>query len=77
MDVYIPGSLEYARAFEMQSRMAQAALQAAAKGSPLPEGCVILSTPADLPISLNARNTEHRPDCVTSEDGPAKPRARG
>ena len=67
-DVWIPEDIEQAQETERRARRAQKALIAAAEGSPLPEGCVILPTPADSPILLNAPDAGVCPERVAKED---------
>ena len=70
-DVYIPDSLEVARALEMQSRLAQRALKAAANCEAIDiEGCIIPPISAVPPKSLSAQSTDGCPDDATNEDGP-------
>ena len=70
LDKYTPGSLEYAQELEIRSRMAQKVFQAVAKGLPLPEGYVIVSTQADSPASVTDRNPKDSSNRLASEDGP-------
>ncbi len=70
-DVYIPESLEFARALEDRSRAAQLALRAAAEGSPIEiEGCTIEPESAVPPTRLDAHIPVVGTDCATNKDDP-------
>lgn len=77
-DVYLPEPIEVAQALEMRSRMAQAALRAAANGEPIDiEGFALspVSVPIPVPVTdsptpLGARNAAGIPGRVTNEDAP-------